>query len=367
MIRENEIIARIFRARLRTRSSELYPEYACNDVYDLEDDTCDTLKNYASLHFCRFGYVPRVDPSQSHELLLSIDGNKPIQIKSIKQCVPKTNVIPNRSMQMVSAAKLKGDESRLQRGITFGRGLLSLLPEKAYTIEDAVAPEPTAKKAIVAVLSTDKGLCGGINSFATKMTRMVYDAVSKKNAGYANPLLVFGGKSEGQLRRTHGKYIFAVVDECWKSPMNFAVASGMATELLNATASTDADQINLIYNSFKSKIKYDTSAQRIPNFAKALAEGDDVPAPLNEYELEPDTTTDAVQNLYEYVVGVTLFGTCLDNAASEQSSRMQAMDNATKNAGEMISKLLLQYNRARQSKITTELIEIISGAESLKG
>jgi F-type H+-transporting ATPase subunit gamma len=286
----------------------------------------------------------------------------------IKKRIKGTQAIKKitKSMQMVSAAKLKGDEQRLIRGITFGRGLLSLLPEKSYTSETEVPPEPTSKKSLIAVISTDKGLCGGINSFATKMTRQVHEALTKYS-GAPSPILIFGGKSEGQLRRTHGNYLVAVVDECWKQPMNFATAGGLATELLNVTNKTGSEQISLVFNSFKSKIKYDTTVQRIPNLSALLSQNDEVPAPIDQYELEPDSTTDAVQNLYEYTVATTLYGACLDNATSEQSSRMQAMDNATKNAGEMIDKLLLQYNRARQSKITTELIEIISGAESLKG
>jgi len=311
----------------------------------------------------------RRSPSSTMVAQLQQRRNMGTNPNDIKKRIKGTQAIRKitKSMQMVSAAKLKGDEQRLIRGITFGRGLLSLLPEKSYNSEQVTPPEPTTKKPLIAVISTDKGLCGGINSFATKMTRLVHDAHTKFSNGAPAPLLIFGGKSEGQLKRTHGSYIIEVVDECWKQPMNFAVAAGMASELITAANKASADQISLIFNSYKSKIKYDTTVQRIPNFPALLQQNDEVPAPLSNFELEPDSATDAVQNLYEFTVAVTLYGACLDNATSEQSSRMQAMDNATKNAGEMIEKLLLQYNRARQSKITTELIEIISGAESLKG
>jgi len=285
----------------------------------------------------------------------------------IKKRIKGTQAIKKitKSMQMVSAAKLKGDELRMKKGIVFGRSMLSLFPEKSYTSEEP-APEVSAKKPLIAVISSDKGLCGGINSFATKMTKLVHEQ-HQKALGSPPAVLIFGGKSEGQLRRTHGSYLVAVIDECWKQPMNFAVASGMATEMMNAAKKTEADQISLIFNSYRSKIKYDTTCQRIPNMFFQFSKNDEVPAPLDQYELEPDTNNDIIQNLYEFSVATTLFGACLDNATSEQSSRMQAMDNATKNAGEMINKLTLEYNRARQSKITTELIEIISGAESLKG
>lgn len=284
----------------------------------------------------------------------------------IKKRIKGTQAIKKitKSMQMVSAAKLKGDENRLANGITFGRALLPLLPEKSYTMENENPPEPTTKKSMIAVISSDKGLCGGINSYATKMTRTVHEH-HQKASSEVSPVLIFGSKSEGQLRRSHGECMVAVVDECWKQPMNFATASGMATELLRLAQ--DLDQVSLVFNSYVSKIKYDTTVQRIPNFFKLLTQTEEVPAPLDQFELEPDSNTDAILNFNEFATASILFGAAIDNAAAEQSSRMQAMDNATKNAGEMIDKLLLEYNRARQSKITTELIEIISGAESLEG
>lgn len=287
-------------------------------------------------------------------------------LNDIKKKIKGTQAIRKitKSMKMVSAAKLKGDETRLKKGITFGRGFVHLLPEPAYTSENENPPAPSSKNALVAVISSDKGLCGGINSFATKMTRSVHDAIRLQEGGTGSPMVIFGGKSEGQLRRTHGQLLLAVVDECWKMPMNFAVASGMTTELLKAASSSD--QINIVYNSYVSKIKYDTTVQRIPNLEQVFAATDALPAPLDQYELEPEGA-DFVQNFNEFSLATTLYGICLDNATAEQSARMQAMDNATKNAGEMIDKLLLIYNRARQAKITTELIEIISGAESLKG
>jgi len=272
-----------------------------------------------------------------------------------------------KSMKMVSAAKLRGDQTRLANGAPFGRSARPFLPA-LYSIEDASPPEVTAKKGMVAVVSTDKGLCGGINTFSTRMTKLVLDQHEKKgDAGVG--LYIYGMKSEGQLRRTHGKYVKGSIDECWKQPMNFAEASGMSSALLAAVKEGGYDEVSLVFNTFKSMIKYLTVVQRVPNFETLLAkqEAGGLPAPLDKYELEPDSSTEAVQNFFEWTMATTLYGACIDNACAEQSSRVQSMDGSTKNAGEMIDKLLLEYNRARQSKITTELIEIISGAESLKG
>jgi F-type H+-transporting ATPase subunit gamma len=284
-----------------------------------------------------------------------------MQIKST-QAIRKIT----KSMKMVSAAKFRGDLARLEAGRLFGRSALSLLPDQSYTLENLPTEVPS-KKVLIAVLSSDKGLCGGINSFSTKMTKVVYNMMEKKDPTNPPGLFIVGNKSEAQLRRSHVKVTLKAIDECWKAPMNFAVASGMATELLSAARDGSYDEIDLIYNHFKSMIKYETTVQRIPNMELALARTDEVPVPIDGYELEPDSNSEAIQNLYEYSVAMTLFGSAIDNATAEQSARMTAMENATKSAGEMIDKLLLLYNRARQAKITTELIEIISGAESLKG
>jgi F-type H+-transporting ATPase subunit gamma len=128
--------------------------------------------------------------------------------------------------------------------------------------------------------------------------------------------------------------------------------------------------MELVYNEYKSKIAFTTTRFKIPNMIKQVAdskEGDDImPAALKEYDIEPEFKQEALKSLYEYGLASTLLAASLENATSEQSSRMSAMENATKNAGEMIDKLSLKYNRARQASITTELIEIISGAAALE-
>ena len=306
--------------------------------------------------------VGMVAPAASAAQRVSV-GNGAVQQQSrglaanpndIKKRIKSTQSIKKitKSMKMVSAAKLRGDQTRLERGIVFGRSALSIIPEKPQSAEEELKPT-TSKKTLVAVLSSDKGLCGGINSFATKMARQVI-ADAAKVPGAAQPgLVVYGGKSEAQMRRTYAQYFVKNVDECFKNPMNFATASGMASELIEAARQGEYEEIALVYNHFKSLIKYETTVQRMPNIEQQLAKTEDVPAHLAAYELEPDSQQEAIQNLFEFTVATTLFGAAIDNAASEQSSRMAAMDNASKNASDMIDKLTLIYNRARQAKITT--------------
>ena len=123
---------------------------------------------------------------------------------------------------------------------------------------------------------------------------------------------------------------------------------------------TEFDGVHLLYNEFKSAIAYTPSVKSITPMTDPNAKM------FLQYEVEPDADSDTMQNFYEYTLATQVFHSLLDNATSEQSSRMNAMENASKNAGEMIDKLTLEYNRARQARITTELIEIISGAAALK-
>lgn len=149
--------------------------------------------------------------------------------------------------------------------------------------------------------------------------------------------------------------------------MNFNKALSIAERI---TAIEDVDCVRIGYNRFVNSITYETEFKDVVNFTKFdVVDEDhaDLPTPLNRYEIEYESNQEALANIFEYGLAVELYGCLLESATSEQSSRMSAMDNASKNAGEMVDKLTVQFNRARQAKITTELIEIISGAESLKG
>lgn len=159
----------------------------------------------------------------------------------------------------------------------------------------------------------------------------------------------------GQLRRQLGDKIIAA-DTDRAQPYNFDLASALTADAL----SVEFDAIHLVYNEFVSAIAYTPSVKSITPLL------DPASPVLHNYEVEPDNDKETLQNFYEYTLATQVFHSLLENATSEQSSRMNAMENASKNAGEMIDKLTLEYNRARQARITTELIEIISGASALK-
>lgn len=259
-------------------------------------------------------------------------------------------------MKMVSAAKLKGDETRLAISEPFNQWAYTLCPEPKQV--DEATFEELPQKVLLVPFTSDKGLCGGINSF---ISRGVRNCVQKLHAqGKEVDVVVVGDKGRGQMRRTVGDNILRSATEVI-APGTFGLASALATELMAADA-MEYDAVVLMYNSYVNAAVYNQMYKIIPPF---VYEGE-ANVSLSTYEFDSDKA-EAMADLYEFMLASQVFHSFMDGAASEQSSRMTAMENASKNAGEMIESLTLKYNRARQSRITTELIEIISGASALEG
>jgi F-type H+-transporting ATPase subunit gamma len=260
-----------------------------------------------------------------------------------------------KSMKMVSAAKMRGAENRMNAGRPFTNWLDNLNGKNRVLDTDGLVPaeELEGDNAFV-VVSSDRGLCGGINSGIAK-------AVRKQLATGAAPsaeLVVIGDKGRAQLRRDFGPQIRASVTETFANPPNFTVASAVA-EAIVATAKSDNEHVHVVYNKFVSAIAYLPSIRSLSIAVDSEA--------LAGYELEPDNREEVLADLKEFEIASAVWHGMLENSTSEESSRMSAMENATTNAQELISSLTLVYNKARQSRITTELIEIISGAASLDG
>lgn len=209
-------------------------------------------------------------------------------------------------------------------------------------------------KNLLVVMTTDKGLCGGVNTILTRMTR---GAINKLEAdGKRADIFVCGEKGRAQLRRAYSsRFVGCATDR--QMPYTFELATALTQDILT----DEYDAVHFLYNKFKSAIVY------IPSVKSVTPLMDPASPFLFNYEVEPENDPETLQNFYEYTMATKMYHVLMDNATSEQSSRMSAMENASKNAGEMLNKLNLQYNRARQARITTELIEIISGASALKG
>jgi F-type H+-transporting ATPase subunit gamma len=257
-----------------------------------------------------------------------------------------------KSMKMVSAAKLRGDQQRLAAADPFS-SWATAITGKEKDLENLPVTDFPAKNLIVA-MTTDKGLCGGVNTILCRMTRQLKARLTAEGKEY--DLFVLGEKGRGQLRRQFAdKIVGCATDRAM--PYNFDLACAMSQDALIG----DYDSIHLVYNEFKSAIAY------IPSIKTITPLLDPASPFLYAYEVEPENDPETLQNFFEYTLATQMYHSLMENATSEQSSRMSAMENASKNAGEMINKLTLQYNRARQARITTELIEIISGASALKG
>lgn len=256
-----------------------------------------------------------------------------------------------KSMKMVSAAKLRGDQQRLAIADPFAAWTTSITgnPKVLENLDAADFPE----KNLFITFTTDKGLCGGVNSILTRQTKALFNKLTASNKSYQ--VYILGEKGRGQLRRSVGDNFIGSASERL-IPYNFDIASSITQDIL----SSEFDAIHLIYNEFVSAIAYTPSVKSITPMVDPTAEF------LHAFEVEPENDEETLQNFFEYTLAAQVYQSLLENATSEQSSRMNAMENASKNAGEMIEKLTLQYNRARQARITTELIEIISGASALK-
>lgn len=256
---------------------------------------------------------------------------------------------------MVSAAKLKGDENRLAAAEPFNSWAANLSSE-SKAIEGATFEE-LPEKCLIVPFSSDKGLCGGVNTFITRSVKLIIKA--QQEAGKSADVVVIGDKGRAQLRRTHGDYIIKSATEV-VPPGSFSLASALATELMSVGAAEEYDAVVLVYNSYVNAAVYKQMYKVLTPFSDATEDATFMPG----YDFDMDKEQ-AMEDLFEYMMASQVFHSFMDGAAAEQSARMTAMENASKNASEMIDSLTLRYNRARQARITTELIEIISGASAL--
>jgi len=206
------------------------------------------------------------------------------------------------------------------------------------------------------LMTTDRGLCGAVNSSLARSLRRELNAGMKE--GRTIRLVTLGDKGRAQIARDYMPLVSRAIDQCFDKDPTFAIASAMATRIVNVPY----DALTLYYNHYENQAKFHNTFKVIPQLA-TLKPGQ-MPAKLKGYEMEPEDD-ETLLNLQEYGIASALYYAMLETAACETSQRVMAMDSATENAKEMVHNLSLQYNRARQAKITTELTEIISGAESL--
>jgi len=270
-----------------------------------------------------------------------------------------------KAMKMVAAAKLKKAQESAEKGRPYSEKLQNIILNLTNSISD---PENAPKLLVgtgndtthlCVVMTADKGLCGAFNSNICKLAKSYFDDVLKQNKKLK--IITVGSKGLDQLKRKYGKFIIEKISFKDKKNISFSEAEEIGKIILKLFNKNEFDKCILFYNNFKNVITQIPQAhQIIPTEKKKDAE-----TKKNEfYEFEPDED-EILDDLLPKNISTQVFKAFLENAASEQGSRMTAMDNATRNAGDLVDKLTINYNRSRQAAITKELIEIISGAESL--
>lgn len=258
-----------------------------------------------------------------------------------------------KSMKMVASSKMNQDIKRLERGKNFGRNAVDTIFKTDLYMQRKMASEQSEGTQLLVPITSDKGLCGSINS---GIVRQVRDYVKGDLSRYT--LFSLGEKGANALRRPYADiYKEAITDLTY--PINYSLSLAIADKIGRIGANKDS--IVLFYNEFINAVTFQTKRMELMGRNKFM----EAMKFQRLYEMErPDATT-AVPAMYELYLSSNIYYAQLQNAACEQSSRMVAMDNASKNAQEMTEKLTLEYNKVRQQGITMELCEIISGAEAL--
>lgn len=267
-----------------------------------------------------------------------------------------------KAMQMVAAAKLRRAQEAAVAARPYAERMNAVMGGLAAGVgQSAAAPRLLSgtgsdKVQLLVIMTSERGLCGGFNSTIVRMARAKINALLAQ--GKTVKILTVGKKGREQLRRDYGDYFVGHVDLTEVKRVGYANAQSIARDVLARFEAGECDVVTLFYNRFQSVIsQIPTEQQIIP----AKFEGGTASS-LYDYEPGEDAI---LADLLPRSVATQVFTALLENGASEQGARMSAMDNATRNAGEMITKLTTQYNRSRQAAITTELIEIIAGAEAL--
>jgi len=270
-----------------------------------------------------------------------------------------------KAMKMVAAAKLRKAQESAERGRPYSEKMNNVILNLSSGISDKEnAPKLLSgtgkdKVHLCVVMTSDRGLCGGFNSNIIKKAKLFFNKLAEE--GKELKIITVGSKGNDQLKRVYGKQIIEKISFKNSKNVNYFDAEKVGKMIIEKFEKEEFDVCTIFYNQFKNVITQIPQAQQI---IPLKSENEEVVKSEDSYEFEPDED-EILSNLLPKNISTQIFKAMLENSASEQGSRMSAMDNATRNAGEMVDKLTIEYNRSRQAAITKELIEIISGAESL--
>ena len=270
-----------------------------------------------------------------------------------------------KAMKMVAAAKLRRAQESAEQGRPFSEKMNNII----LNLSNSISDKNNASKFLVGtgkdnthlcvVITADRGLCGGFNTNICKKAKSYFDKILKE--GKTLKIFTVGSKGNDQLKRIYGKYIINKINFKGIKKITYQEAEDVGQIIIKLFNESQFDVCTIFYNKFKNVISQIPQEQQI---IPIKSEEENVKKSDNFYEFEPEEN-EILNNLLPRNICTQIYKAFLENAASAQGSRMPAMDNATRNAGELVEKLTITYNRSRQAAITKELIEIISGAESL--
>jgi len=272
-----------------------------------------------------------------------------------------------KAMKMVAAAKLKRAQESAERGRPFSEKMNNII----LNLSNSISDKDNASKFLVGtgkddihlcvVITADRGLCGGFNTNICRKAKNYFEKILKE--GKMLKVFTVGSKGHDQLKRTYGSYIIEKINFKGFKNISYKEAEEIGKKIIQLFNENKFDVCKIFYNKFKNVITQIPQAQQIIPIEN-VQNKNEYKNLENFYEFEPEEN-EILEDLLPRNISTQIFKAFLENAASEQGSRMTAMDNATRNAGDLVDKLTITYNRSRQAAITKELIEIISGAESL--
>ena len=285
-------------------------------------------------------------------------------LKNRIESVKNTRKI-TKAMQMVAAAKLRRAQDAAEASRPYSERFNSVLASLAASVGSSesapVLLRGTGKQGVhlLVVMTAERGLCGGFNSNIAKLARS--HAAKLKEDGKQVKVITVGKKGRDALKRDLGEHFVEHVDLSEFKSIKYVNAQGIAKALLARFDDREYDVATIFYSKFVNVVSQIPTAQQI---IPAIFDDQSSTSDKAVYDYEPDEET-ILADLLPRGIATQIFAALLENGASEQGARMSAMDNATRNAGDMIDKLTIEFNRSRQAVITNELIEIISGAEAL--
>ena len=272
-----------------------------------------------------------------------------------------------KAMKMVAAAKLRKAQESAEKGRPFSEKMNNII----LNLSSSVSDKENASKFLVGtgkdnvylcvVITTDRGLCGGFNTNICRKAKNYFEKILKE--GKTLKIFTVGSKGHDQLKRAYGSYIIEKTNFKGFKNISYKEAEEIGKKIIKLFNDNKFDVCKIFYNKFKNVITQIPQAQQIIPIEN-VQNKNEYKNLENFYEFEPEEN-EILEDLLPRNISTQIFKAFLENAASEQGSRMTAMDNATRNAGDLVDKLTITYNRSRQAAITKELIEIISGAESL--